>query len=273
MIVANTEIVINKVKYLVRKCDICGEEKQVVAKNIISNKLKNKLDLCWTCAHKKRCLPNGKDHKTWKHGITKNGYKRINTGNKRVLEHVAIMEQKIGQSLKKGEIVHHIDLNKLNNDISNLWLFNNQTEHNLCHFSLRKCGFSLLNKKIWFNHELNTYQLEPYTKPIFNSVDCSFKLYKKTDKRCGITYLFYYKKNEEGKCQWHRHHIFVAEKILGRKLSKKEVVHHIDNNSINNDPSNLVVVTNSEHKMLHNSIEKLTLKCDVCFNSGLYMVK
>jgi len=273
MIVDGTECIVNNRKYVVRKCDLCGNEKQVGLKHLLSNKLKNKLDLCWVCSQKNRCIPNGEEHKSWKHGITKNGYKRINTGSERVLEHVAIMEQKIGQSLKKGEIVHHIDLNKLNNDISNLWLFNNQKEHSLCHFSLRKCGFSLLNKKVWFNYETKQYQLKPYPKPILHPIEHTFKLYKKTDKRCDITYLFYYKKNEEGKQQWHRHHIFVAENIIGRKLSKEEVVHHIDNNSTNNDPSNLIVVTNSEHKMLHDSIEKLTLKCGAIFNEGYYMIK
>ena len=46
-------------------------------------------------------------------------------------------------------------------------------------------------------------------------------------------------------------HVVVAERILGRKLRPDEVVHHIDRNKRNNDPSNLVVLTREEHGRLH----------------------
>ena len=43
-------------------------------------------------------------------------------------------------------------------------------------------------------------------------------------------------------------HRLVMEEKLGRFLLKSEVVHHIDGNSQNNDPSNLIVFqTNAEH--------------------------
>lgn len=48
----------------------------------------------------------------------------------------------------------------------------------------------------------------------------------------------------------HTHRI-VAEKILGRPLKEGEIVHHIDGNKRNNDPSNLMVMTQSEHCKLH----------------------
>lgn len=46
-------------------------------------------------------------------------------------------------------------------------------------------------------------------------------------------------------------HVVVAEQMLGRKLLPGEIVHHIDRNKRNNDPSNLVVMTQSEHAKLH----------------------
>lgn len=46
-------------------------------------------------------------------------------------------------------------------------------------------------------------------------------------------------------------HVVVAERILGRKLEPGEIVHHIDRNKRNNDPSNLVVMTQSQHAHLH----------------------
>ena len=48
----------------------------------------------------------------------------------------------------------------------------------------------------------------------------------------------------------HEHRV-VAEQILGRPLNSDEVVHHIDGNVRNNDPSNLRVMTQSEHIKLH----------------------
>jgi hypothetical protein len=41
------------------------------------------------------------------------------------------------------------------------------------------------------------------------------------------------------------------EKHLGRILDRKEIVHHIDHNKRNNDISNLMVMTQSEHNKLH----------------------
>lgn len=47
-------------------------------------------------------------------------------------------------------------------------------------------------------------------------------------------------------------HILVAEKKLGRYLTSKEVVHHIDENKLNNNPDNLLVFTSkAEHTAYH----------------------
>jgi hypothetical protein len=46
-------------------------------------------------------------------------------------------------------------------------------------------------------------------------------------------------------------HILVAEQMLGRSLHPGEVVHHKDGVKTNNVPSNLQVMTQSEHMKLH----------------------
>jgi len=51
----------------------------------------------------------------------------------------------------------------------------------------------------------------------------------------------------------HMHRV-VIEQVLGRKLLPNEIVHHRDGNKWNNDPSNLLVITQSEHLRLHNHI-------------------
>ena len=46
-------------------------------------------------------------------------------------------------------------------------------------------------------------------------------------------------------------HRFIMEEILGRKLEPWEDVHHKDGNKKNNHPSNLEVLSKSEHTKIH----------------------
>ena len=48
----------------------------------------------------------------------------------------------------------------------------------------------------------------------------------------------------------HEHRV-IAEQMLGRPLQRNEIIHHIDGNKHNNDPSNLQVMTQSEHVRMH----------------------
>jgi hypothetical protein len=59
--------------------------------------------------------------------INKNGYRCFNDSG--ILVHRWIMEREINRKLTKDEVVHHIDGNKLNNNVKNLMLFDNQEEH------------------------------------------------------------------------------------------------------------------------------------------------
>ena len=63
--------------------------------------------------------------------INEDGY-RIYKDSGRFVHHVNA-EKRIGRRLRKGEVVHHIDRDKLNNRPSNLWVFKNQEEHNRAH--------------------------------------------------------------------------------------------------------------------------------------------
>lgn len=46
-------------------------------------------------------------------------------------------------------------------------------------------------------------------------------------------------------------HRYIVEQQLGRKLCRDEVVHHADHDPLNNDPSNLVVLSRAEHRRLY----------------------
>lgn len=69
-------------------------------------------------------------------------------------------------------------------------------------------------------------------------------------------------------CSGGRVHRLIMEKHLGRKLSKKEIVHHIDGNRQNNSLGNLEVLTRSEHSKLHSRRRwkghRVNSRCSVC---------
>ena len=83
---------------------------------------------------------SGKDSPCWKGG--RKIHKRKNTSyvliyipehprNSKgyVLEHILVVEKDWGCKLPKGSIVHHVDGNGLNNELSNLMVFKNNAEH------------------------------------------------------------------------------------------------------------------------------------------------
>lgn len=109
----------------------------------------------------------------WKGGsyISSDGYKMIKVegefteSGRQVYkrEHVINYEKSIGTNLNTsqgnmGEQLHHIDGDKLNNDLSNLEFCSDTREHQLLHASLEECAFELVRKGvIKFNKELKKY--------------------------------------------------------------------------------------------------------------------
>lgn len=72
-----------------------------------------------------------------------NTYQIKKIGNKQVLKHRFIMEQYLGRKLLASEIVHHKDGDKGNNEISNLEILTDRSEHLLKHARLRREKYPL----------------------------------------------------------------------------------------------------------------------------------
>jgi hypothetical protein len=78
-----------------------------------------------------------------------------------VYKHIEVMENHIGRAIVKPEMVHHIDCNKLNNDIDNLFLCSNWSEHFKIHRSVEKLLPYLIEQNIvYFNRATKTYELK-----------------------------------------------------------------------------------------------------------------
>lgn len=72
-------------------------------------------------------------------------------------QHTYVMENHIGRKLKKGEVVHHIDGSKTNNNINNLLLCT-VSEHNQCHAKIERLVFELYNQGlVGFDNEKMEY--------------------------------------------------------------------------------------------------------------------
>jgi hypothetical protein len=158
-------------------CEGCGITKQV---DYHSHK-RRKSNYCLNCHSKiaqkgvKKPQFSRENSGRWNGGeyISSDGYKMIKcegeftaSGRQKYKkEHVIVMEEFLGRELKTqkgggGESVHHIDGDKLNNNIENLFICNSIEEHRKLHNSLEKISYELIkNGIIGFDNINKTYYI------------------------------------------------------------------------------------------------------------------
>lgn len=283
MIKENVKLVNSTTRFVTKICDECGKEDISRMSVIIKGRQrrKGKIDLCKKCSNstKYKFTVFSKTMEkavNWTGGkLVDRGYSRIYIGNgKRKFEHVILFEEWIGRELKKKECLHHIDLDKSNNDIKNLYLCHNMKEHGKCHANLELIAFAIFEKEIWFNRNLKQYflnkQINEYIK------DCAAivgdkKIHILKRKRNGQIKRYYcYFSNKRRVYE----HVLLIEQQIGRKLFRDEVVHHIDGNSLNNNINNLILLTRDEHSRLHHSLQncaaELLKSQKIKFSDGIY---
>ena len=263
MIIENSKFKKNNIYKAIRVCDECGNKKEQSLQSIKrGRKLRAKaIDLCHSCAstRKYKKFIRGEGHHSWKHGLG-GGYKRITLKNgRRIREHRYIYEQYLGRELNSKERIHHIDFDKLNNDIDNLILFKNNGEHRKCHMSsMESCVLFFLGLRIWFDFKKNKYILDQNNNCKREEIKIDkFYLEEKKRKHNGIFYKYI---DLDGNKIFKKACVVIAEKLLNRRLYYGEVTHHIDGNYLNNDPNNLVVLSRKDHFKTHYSLQECASK-------------
>ena len=131
--------------FLIKEYETKGISKIAKELNVTQNAIRKyfkKYNIEFINRRKEFC--SGENAPNWKGGRhIHNGYSEVYAPNhphknKRncVYEHQLVMEKHIGRYLRKDEVIHHIDFDKTNNDISNLKLMTN-SEHIKYHSKLR----------------------------------------------------------------------------------------------------------------------------------------
>ncbi|WP_376751321.1 HNH endonuclease signature motif containing protein [Sphingobacterium mizutaii] len=90
------------------------------------------------------------------------GYKFVRKHNGYTREHRSICEERLGRQLEKGEVVHHIDGVKLNNEPDNLHVCT-RNEHNKAHNSCFGIVAELMQRGLaYFDREEGVYRLKDF---------------------------------------------------------------------------------------------------------------
>jgi hypothetical protein len=163
--------------YAVRVCDECGHEQRVNYWNLV----KKVHHLCRYCNNRATALPRkgkpahnrGKQYQAKRVGnyyINNGGYVCLWVGKYAdktkaggyFLEHRLQMEVALGRSLDSSERVHHVDGDKTNNTLSNLYLCADDFEHQKVHSNLERAAMELVKMGgLIFNHAEGTYSIAP----------------------------------------------------------------------------------------------------------------
>lgn len=156
-------------------CEDCKKHRKVRRERNLLDP--NNKHICKTCAAKRRGLSlrgstnANKGRTSVFKGVTRGPYKEPETtfyidpyGYKQIwcgrfdgsrgrkdgyrAEHHLVAEDMMGRPLKDGEVVHHLDGNKLNNTPDNLIVCENQSIHRKIHSQLERLSMSLVQKKV-----------------------------------------------------------------------------------------------------------------------------
>lgn len=148
-------------KYAISHCDVCG--------NTCPKRLDSKPSrtYCTLICHSKMQREMNRrskyqDNNGWRTKDSYHGYmvKRIwdnpfFTQGEWATQHRYNMAMLLGRKLLKSEVVHHIDMNKRNNNINNLWLCNS-SQHQIAHMSFNMLCAEAMSRPVQFKFNIET---------------------------------------------------------------------------------------------------------------------
>ena len=112
--------------------------------------------------------------------------RRVSENTEHIREYRFNMEQKIGRKLKPEEHVHHIDRNRNNNDINNLFLFENCQQHLLYHGYIKTHDY--INPQEFVDNIYPTY-LETFLNYdwLYNEYITNHESMQSISIKCGVS--------------------------------------------------------------------------------------
>lgn len=116
------------------KCSYCSIECRIAARKgtKLSTEICEKLSLAQGRGEKHHCW-KGKNRGKYRYVICPEEFIQMAGTIGKVQYHRLVVAKHLGRCLRKKEVVHHIDKDKQNNDISNLALFKSQADHQRHH--------------------------------------------------------------------------------------------------------------------------------------------
>ena len=179
-------MVSNRHKYFkIYTCSNCGN-KNISEKKYIKNVNVKDPNKSSSCGKGSKC------HETWAKDILRNhsmftqkwsrenpgtdqgGYHYWTENKKKKTMHRVVYEEHYNVKLTKNDYIHHINMNKLDNKIDNLWKCN-IANHSIAHWSYNECCEELMNNfniysGIKFNKDTGKYYL--INKETCNEILC-----------------------------------------------------------------------------------------------------
>ena len=146
--------------FSITECSICGESYFKCIYQLKAIRSTN-----WCSPKCRREATRGENNPKYKkYKVSKDGYEYINYWEDGKRKHMdmqrVVMQKHLGRKLcPKTEKVHHIDMDKLNNNIDNLWICNN-SKHMIAHHSMNELVATLIKLGIVkFDKEKGVYKL------------------------------------------------------------------------------------------------------------------
>lgn len=145
-------------------CPLCSMKEYCLGDKNPAKQLENRQKISLATRGKSKTFKEGTNPRVLKRKITSGGYILIWDEKKRIYvqEHRVVMSKFLKRELHKGESIHHINGNKTDNDITNLYLCQNEREHQRLHQQLQQVSLDLVRRGIVaFGQASKQYYISP----------------------------------------------------------------------------------------------------------------